>query len=80
MNGPLPDDVPHWFPAAPGNFETPDDLHRRNKPQLQIDYQNFMSPLVRGTLPYSGPEMPAGWARFLDMYLWLQQQVDTQIG
>ena len=77
---PLPDDVPHWFPAAPGNFETPDDLHRRNKPQLQIDYQNLMSPLVSGTLPYSGPEMSTGGGRFLDMYLWLQQQVDTQIG
>ncbi len=63
-----------------GNFETPDDLHRRNKPQLQIDYANFMSPLMTGTLSYSGPDTVAGWARCLDMYLWLQQQVDTQIG
>ncbi|MDT7770353.1 MAG: hypothetical protein QOI30_3367 [Mycobacterium sp.] len=77
---PLPDDVPHWFPFAPVNFETPYDLHRRNKPQLQIDYQNLMSTLVSRALSYSGPEMSAGWARFRDMYLWLQQQVDTQIG
>jgi hypothetical protein len=33
---PLPEDVPHWFDAAPVNFETPDDLRRRGKPQLQI--------------------------------------------
>jgi arylsulfatase A-like enzyme len=77
---PLPDGVPRWFSAVPGNFETPDELHQRNKPQLQIDYVNFMSPLMTGTLPYSGPEMSAGWARCLDMYLWLQQQVDAQIG
>ncbi|GBE66892.1 sulfatase family protein [Mycobacterium sp. MFM001] len=77
---PLPEDVPHWFDAAPVNFETPDDLRRRGKPQLQIDYLNFMSPLMTGTLPYSGPDLARQWARCLDMYLWLQQQVDTQIG
>ena len=77
---PLPENVPHLFSSAPGNFETPDDLRRRNKPQLQIDYIDFVSPLVTGALSYSGPDMQAGWARNLDMYLWLQQQVDTQIG
>jgi arylsulfatase A-like enzyme len=77
---PLPEDVPHWFDAAPVNFETPDDLRRRGKPQLQIDYMNFMSPLLTGVLSYSGPDVAARWARCLDMYLWLQQQVDAQIG
>jgi arylsulfatase A-like enzyme len=77
---PLPDDVPHWFDAAPLNFETPDDLRRRGKPQLQIDYLNFLSPLLTGALSYSGPDVARQWARCLDMYLWLQQQVDTQIG
>ena len=77
---PLPEDVPHWFSAMPVNFETPGDLHRRGKPRLQIEYANFMSSLLTGALPYSGPDMSAGWARYLDMYLWLQQQVDIQIG
>jgi arylsulfatase A-like enzyme len=77
---PLPEGVPHWFDAAAVNFETPDDLRRRGKPQLQIDFLNFMSPLLTGTLPYSGPDLASQWARCLDMYLWLQQQVDVQIG
>jgi arylsulfatase A-like enzyme len=77
---PLPENVPHWFDSAPVNFETPDDLHSRGKPQLQIDYQNFMSPLMTGGMSYSGPERTTQWARCLDMYLWLQQEVDTQIG
>jgi arylsulfatase A-like enzyme len=77
---PLPENVPHWFDSAPVNFETPDDLHNRGKPQLQIDYLNLMSPLLTGALSYSGPDLSAQWARCLDMYLWLQQQVDTQIG
>jgi arylsulfatase A-like enzyme len=77
---PLPEDVPHFFSAKPVNFETADDLRRRGKPQLQIDYMNFMSPLMTGALDYSGPDATAQWARCLDMYLWLHQQVDIQIG
>jgi arylsulfatase A-like enzyme len=77
---PLPEDVPHLFGSGPVNFETPDDLRRRGKPQLQIDFMNFMSPLLTGTLTYAGPDVAAQWGRCLDMYLWLQQQVDTQIG
>lgn len=77
---PLPDAVPHVFSGLPVNFENADDLRRRGKPQLQIDYMNFMSPLMTGPVPYSGPEMAAQWARCLDNYLWLHQQVDVQIG
>ncbi|MUL83702.1 MULTISPECIES: sulfatase-like hydrolase/transferase [unclassified Mycolicibacterium] len=77
---PLPDDVPRRFETKPANFETADDLRRRGKPQLQIDYMNFMSPLMTGAMDYSGPDAAAQWARCLDMYLWLQQEVDTQIG
>ncbi|WP_375488307.1 sulfatase-like hydrolase/transferase [uncultured Mycobacterium sp.] len=77
---PLPEEIPHWFDAAPANFETPDDLRRRGKPQVQIDYVNFMSPLLTGLLPYSGPDLASQWARCLDTYLWLQQRVDAQIG
>lgn len=77
---PLPEDVLRRFAAAPVNFETPDGLRRRGKPQLQIDYLDFMSPLITGALSYSGPDVAGQWARCLDMYLWLQQQVDAQIG
>lgn len=74
---PLPDDVAHRFTGRPANFETAEDLRRRGKPQLQIDYMNFMSPFMTGEMSYTDP---AQWARCLDMYLWLQQQVDVQIG
>lgn len=77
---PLADDIRHRFKAPPMNFETADDLRRRGKPQLQIDYMNFMSPLMTGAMSYTGPESVAQWARCLDMYLWLQQQVDLEIG
>lgn len=77
---PLPEDVPHVFDGKPVNFETAEDLRRRGKPQLQIDYMNFMSPLMTGAMDYAGPEAAAQWARCLDMYLWLHQQVDAQIG
>jgi arylsulfatase A-like enzyme len=77
---PLPDEVPRRFSAKPANFETADDMRGRGKPQLQIDYMDFMSPLMTGAMSYEGPASTAQWARCLDMYLWLQQQVDTQIG
>jgi arylsulfatase A-like enzyme len=76
----LPEDVPRRFNAAPVNFETPHDLSQRGKPQLQIDYLTFMSPLMTGMLSYAGPDVASQWGRCLDMYLWLQQHVDTQIG
>ncbi|MBI3215593.1 MAG: sulfatase-like hydrolase/transferase [Mycobacterium sp.] len=76
----LPEDVPHVFDDVPPNFETEDELRRRGKPQLQIDYRNFMSPLMTGALTYTGAEVSAHWARCLDIYLWLHQQVDIQIG
>ncbi|MGY4710157.1 sulfatase-like hydrolase/transferase [Mycolicibacterium sp. CBM1] len=77
---PLPEDVPHVFDKVPVNFETPDQLRGRGKPQLQLDYIDFMAPLIAGALPYTGPDSARQWARGLDMYLWLHQQVDTQIG
>lgn len=77
---PLPEEVPRRFSAKPVNFETADDMRRRGKPQLQIDFMDFMSPLMTGAMSYDGPASAAQWARCLDMYLWLQQQVDIQIG
>ena len=77
---PLPEDVPRVFDAKPPNFETPEDLARRGKPRLQVDYVDFVAPLLAGALPYAGPDVERQWARGLDVYLWLQQQVDRQIG
>lgn len=77
---PLPQDVPRVFTATPPNFETPEDLRRRGKPRLQLDYVDFIAPLLAGALPFSGPDVDEQWARGLDVYLWLQQQVDHQIG
>lgn len=77
---PLPEDVPHRFSGKPVNFETAEDLRRRGKPQLQIDFMNFISPFITGAMPHAGPDSDPQWARCLDMYLWLQQQVDTQVG
>jgi arylsulfatase A-like enzyme len=31
-------------------------------------------------MPYGGDDVTVRWAQYLDLYLWLQQQVDTQIG
>lgn len=76
----LPQDVSHVFDAKPPNFETPEDLLRRGKPQLQVDYVDFIAPLLAGALPFTGPDVDQQWARGLDVYLWLQQQVDRQIG
>lgn len=76
----LPQDVPRVFDAKPPNFETPEDLHRRGKPRLQIDYVDFVAPLMAGALAFTGPDVEEQWARGLDVYLWLQQQVDRQIG
>ncbi|BBY54928.1 sulfatase-like hydrolase/transferase [Mycobacterium koreense] len=74
---PLPEDVPYRFDRPPGNFATADQLRQNGKPQLQIDYLEFMSPLMTGAMSYDDP---AQWARCLDMYLWLHQEVDAQIG
>lgn len=78
---PLPDDVPHWFDAPAANFETLDDLVGRRKPQLQIDYASFITPMMNASAASASPaDLAHQWARQLDMYLWLQQQVDIQIG
>lgn len=84
---PLPEDIPHLFTSPAANFETPEDLSRNGKPQLQIDFLHFMAPLIAGPLEHPAgqpgqppPKRDAQWARCLDVYLWLQQQVDVQIG
>ncbi|ADG98362.1 sulfatase [Segniliparus rotundus DSM 44985] len=74
-----PAGVPRRFTAPAPNFETPDDLVAHGKPALQRDYQQFMHTML-GPIPARGEEADQAWARQLDVYLWLQQQVDSQIG
>ena len=63
----------------PLNFETPDDLHARNKPSLQPFLQTFAARYY-GDLPFVGNNFEAGWLKMLDLYLTVQRYVDTQIG
>ncbi|EFV12646.1 sulfatase-like hydrolase/transferase [Segniliparus rugosus] len=74
-----PKGVPQRFTAPAPNFETPDDLEANGKPTLQRDYQQFMQ-MMQGPMPARGDEARQAWARQLDVYLWLQQQVDEQVG
>ncbi|SLC94405.1 sulfatase family protein [Mycobacteroides abscessus subsp. massiliense] len=74
-----PADVPIRFTSAAPNFETPAQLRSRRKPGLQLSLQSFMEPLIHGEMASSGPEAQRQWARQLDVYLWLQQQVDIQV-
>ncbi len=76
---PAPQPIPSRFTALPPNFETPEQLRARSKPRTQV--ARVESAQTRaGVMPYSGDDVTVRWAQYLDLYLWLQQQVDTQIG
>ena len=70
--------VPRVFSAPAPNLETAQQL-RANKPGLQSALLG-VGQLAFGPVGYRGPLAKLRWARILDLYLWLQQQVDTQIG
>jgi len=72
-------DPPRRFTQLPPNFETPDDRHARTKPRLQHALQEAAAYHLGG-LPFAGPDWQAGWLKLLDLYLQVQQTVDTQIG
>nr|WP_041408131.1 sulfatase-like hydrolase/transferase [Segniliparus rotundus] len=74
-----PAQAPRRFSGLPGNFETPEQLRARNKPRAQLNQIEAMQ-RHSGELPYSGDDVAARWAQYRDLYLWLQQQVDAQIG
>jgi arylsulfatase A-like enzyme len=63
----------------PGNFETPAQLVARGKPLLQQSLQETAAQSF-GTVPFSGPNVQASWAPFIDLYASLQRAVDVQIG
>ena len=63
----------------PPNFETPAQLRARRKPLLQRSLQATAAQSF-GAVPFSGPDLQARWAPFLDLYSALQRAVDVQIG
>jgi arylsulfatase A-like enzyme len=67
----------HQF-AAPPNAETAAQL-KANKPRLQTALQQTVA-AANGPVPDDGPLAGPTWASMLHLYLWYQQQVDTQIG
>ncbi|WP_405495402.1 sulfatase-like hydrolase/transferase [Nocardia sp. NBC_00511] len=69
--------IPRWINDLPGNFETLDQLSR--KPRLQKALVE-VSAATFGLAPYGTPGADQEWIDMRNLYLWFQQQVDTQIG
>jgi arylsulfatase A-like enzyme len=66
------------FTSVPPNFETSEQL-QENKPRLQTALQQTMD-LACGVVPDVAPLDDSLWVNDLQLYLWFQEQVDTQIG
>lgn len=71
--------APSMVGELPPNFETPEEMIARGKPQLQRSLQDTAQASF-GMVPYEGPELEATWLPFLDLYLKLLGEVDTHIG
>ncbi|HTZ86203.1 MAG TPA: sulfatase-like hydrolase/transferase, partial [Solirubrobacteraceae bacterium] len=65
--------------TLPANFETPELLIERDKPQLQRSLQETAAASF-GPVPFEGPEVAALWSDFLNLYAKLQREVDRRIG
>ena len=63
----------------PANYETPQLMIERNKPRLQLSFQEKTATSF-GPVPFTGPEAQQRWLRFLDLYIKLQREVDRHIG
>jgi arylsulfatase A-like enzyme len=63
----------------PPNFETPEEMLTRGKPQLQRSLQDTAQ-VSFGMVPYSGPELEQTWLPFLDLYMQLLGEVDGHVG
>ncbi|MEC3956897.1 sulfatase-like hydrolase/transferase [Nocardia sp. CDC153] len=70
-------DIPQWVDQLPGNFESLEQLSA--KPRLQMALVQA-SVIAFGLAPYGTPEAMRAWIDMRNLYLWLQQQVDIQIG
>ena len=70
--------APRTVGGLPANFETPAQLLARNKPSLQLSLQET-SASAFGAVPFEGPGVASAWRPFLDLYVKLQQQVDSHV-
>jgi arylsulfatase A-like enzyme len=70
---------PSMVGELPPNFETPEEMIARGKPQLQRSLQDTAQASF-GKVPYAGPELEQTWLPFLDLYLKLLGEVDSHIG
>lgn len=74
-----PQQVQSRFKSLPPNWETAEQLQQRNAPAAQVDLLQQMQS-AGGAMPYAGDDVTQRWTQLLDVYLWLQQQVDVQVG
>jgi arylsulfatase A-like enzyme len=63
----------------PPNFETPEQMIARRKPRLQRSLQETAATSF-GPVPFHGPGAQREWLGFQNLYIKLQNEVDTQIG
>jgi arylsulfatase A-like enzyme len=71
--------APSLIGALPPNFETPEQLIARRKPDVQRSLQDT-SAVSFGKVPFDGPGVTEAWLPFLDLYVKLQLAVDGQVG
>ncbi|HEV3048642.1 MAG TPA: sulfatase-like hydrolase/transferase, partial [Solirubrobacteraceae bacterium] len=71
--------APQRVGRLPANYETPEQLMARRKPQLQLSFQETAASSF-GPVPFTGPEATGRWLEFLDLYVKLQLEVDRHVG
>jgi arylsulfatase A-like enzyme len=71
--------APSVVRALPANFETPAQLMARNKPLLQLSLQQTAASGF-GPVPFAGADLVKAWLPFMDLYLKLIREVDSQLG
>ena len=71
--------APPVIARMPPNYETPELLHARRKPRLQLSFQDTEAASF-GPVPFTGPEAEERWLQFLDLYVMLQLEVDRHVG
>ena len=72
-------DPPARATSLPANYETPEELEAKGKPQLQRSLQDTAARSF-GAVPFTGPEARSYFTQLMDTYLQLGNYVDVQIG
>jgi arylsulfatase A-like enzyme len=75
---PAEEAAPEVFTSLPPNYETPVQLQTRQKPQLQSELVKAANRQF-GVMEHQ-PTNRDEWLRMLDIYLYMQQLVDAQVG